>query len=59
MIIMKIYVGYVLGDYAQAWFIGTSENKVQKELDETKTKAPKWVEEYELSNDNVIELDYK
>lgn len=55
---MKIYVGYILGDYAHAVFVGLKEKEVQKKLDECPTKNPKWIEEYEIKNEwEVVELN--
>lgn len=53
---MKIYVGYILSDYACALYMGRDKNNVQKKLDELDNRH-KWIEEYELNNSNVIELD--
>lgn len=54
---MIIYVGYVLGDYACALCMGTNEKAVENKLKSYPTKRPKWVEKYEIKNNEVIELD--
>ena len=54
---MKIYVGYVLGDYAHALCVGLNKQSVEKTLKSYPTKRPKWVEAYELKENKVIELD--
>lgn len=58
---MKIYVGYILGDYATALFVSANKEKVEKELGKLKpvyNHPPRtWVEEYELKENNVIELE--
>lgn len=59
---MKIYVGYVLGDYATALFVSAKKEKVEEELEDLKSRSgnnprPTWIEEYKLREDNVIELE--
>ena len=54
---MIIYVGYILGDYAHAVFIGGNKNKVQKALDDCPTRNLKWIEEYIIDENELIELD--
>lgn len=55
---MKVYVGYILGDYAIAACMGLKESAVEDRLKSYPTKRTKWVEEYELDDPNeVIELD--
>lgn len=54
---MKIYVGYILGDYAHAMVIGLSKEKVDKKLKSYPTKRPKYIEEYTLTEKKVVELD--
>ena len=54
---MKIYVGYVLGDYACALCVGLNKQSVENTLKSYPTKRPKWVEEYELNKNKVVELD--
>ena len=54
---MKIYVGYIIGDYSHACFMGTDRNKIQKALDDCPTNRPKYIEEYEINDNTVIELD--
>lgn len=54
---MKIYIGYILGDYAHAIFMSASKQKVEKALNECSTRNYKWVEEYNVKGDNLIELD--
>lgn len=58
---MKIYVDYILGDYETPLFVSANEEKVEKELEELKSRFnhPRitWVEEYELEENNVIELN--
>lgn len=54
---MIIYVGYILSDYAHALFIGGNKNKVQKALDDCPTRNLKWIEEYIIDENELIELD--
>lgn len=58
---MKIYVGYILADYATPLFVSTDEEKVEKELEKLRAKFnyPRitWIEEYELKDNNLIELN--
>ena len=54
---MKVYVGYVLGDYSHALCIGLDKSSVEKKLKSYPTKRTKWVEEYELNKNKVVELD--
>lgn len=54
---MKVYVGYILGDYAQAVFMSKNEQEVFKALDNCPTNRPMWVSEYDLAENNLIELD--
>lgn len=54
---MKIYVGYILGDYAHAVFMSANKQKVEKALDECPTRNYKWVEEYDVKGNDLIELD--
>ena len=53
---MKIYVGYILSDYACPLFVRRDKTNIQKRLDKL-DNSHKWIEEYELGNNNVIELD--
>ena len=58
---MKIYVGYMGGDYAHALFLGTNKEKIEEQLAKVKGpykwQPPKWIEEYELKEGKVIELN--
>jgi hypothetical protein len=54
---MIIYVGYVLGDYAHALCMGTDEKAVRKKLESYPTQRHKWVEEYKIKGNKVVELD--
>ena len=54
---MKIYVGYILGDYACALCVGTNEKTVENKLKSYPAKKPKWVKKYEIKDNEVIELD--
>lgn len=54
---MKIYVGYVLGDYACALCVGLDKRSVENNLKSYGIKRPTWVEEYELNKNEVVELD--
>lgn len=54
---MKVYIGYILGDYSCAVCMGLDENSVQKRLNSIPTNRPKWIEEYELNKNDVVELD--
>ena len=54
---MTIYVGYVLSDYATAVCMGLNRKQVQKQLNSYPTRNHKWIQEYKLSNNEVIEFD--
>lgn len=54
---MKIYVGYIMGDYAHAIFMSAKKEKVEKALKECNTDRTKWIEKYDVDNNNLIELD--
>ena len=51
---MIVYVGYVMGDCAQALFMSLDKEKVEQKLKDVLGRT--WTEEYNLT-DNVIELD--
>lgn len=48
---MKIYIGYVLGDYAEAYCMGTNKSKVEEEMQKVRkrTKLLTWIEEQEIN----------
>lgn len=54
---MKIYVGYILSDYATAVFMSAKREKVKKALDECNTRNSKWIEAYDINGNNLIELE--
>lgn len=53
---MKIYVGYILTDYARPLYVSTDKAKVKKELNKMDDYRRR-IKAYELKDDNVIELD--
>lgn len=54
---MKIYVGYILDDYATAVFMSAKREKVKKALDECNTRNSKYIKAYDIDNNNLIDLD--
>lgn len=52
---MIVYVGYIMGNYAQAVCMGLSKEEVEKVL-ATYNCCYTWAEKYNLTDD-VIELD--
>ena len=54
---MKVYVGYVLSDYAHALCMGLDKESVEKNLASYGISRPTWVEEYTFKGNKVIELD--
>lgn len=54
---MIIYVGYILGDYAIPVCMGTNREKVQERLNQCSVNCSKWIEEYKIKKDEIIEFD--
>ena len=54
---MIIYVGYILNDYVCALCMGTNKKEVERKLKSYPTKNLKWVEEYKIKSNEVIELN--
>lgn len=53
---MKIYVGFVLNDYPDVYYIGTNKKSTEEALDKL-PYADKWIKEYTLTKDSVVEID--
>ena len=56
---MKVYVGYVMFDYATPMCIGLDRSKVQKYLNTNsywKNKS-KWIDCVELNGKEIVELE--
>jgi len=51
---MKIYVGYVLNDYATAVYMGRNKELVKKKTKEISFGRSYWVEEVTLPKENSI-----
>lgn len=54
---MKVYVGYIMGDYAHAIFMSSKKEKVEKALKECRSNRQKWIEKYDVNDNNLIKLD--
>ena len=54
---MKVYVGIVLADYATPLCMGLNKQKVEEKMESYELDQSWWIEEYNLSKDNVIELE--
>lgn len=57
---MKVFILYILGDYAQAIYMSKDENACEAEmqrLTENGVVRPMWIEEYDFSKQNSFELD--
>ena len=53
----KIYVGIVLADYATPLCMGLDKQKVEEKMKSYELYRSWWVEEYNLNENNVIELE--
>lgn len=51
---MKLYVGYVLNDYADAIYMGRNKELVKKKTKEISFGRTYWVEEVTLPKENSI-----
>lgn len=56
---MKVYVVYVLSDYATAVFMSVDKKLCEKERNEVanRTGYHTWIEEYDFSTQKSFELD--
>lgn len=57
---MKIYVLYVMSDYAHAIFISTDKQLCEQEMKQCKkrgVKYPMYIKEYDFSNTKSFDLD--
>lgn len=57
---MKIYVMYVLSDYAHAVYVSTKKQLCEQEIREYIKRGgdrPTWIEEYDFSKAEAFELD--
>lgn len=54
-----VYVGYVINDYADPLWMSRDKAKVQKEIDDYKTRGSRstFIKRYVLSRNNLIDLD--
>lgn len=55
---MKIYIGYVLGDYAEAYCMSADRNKVEEELRNVhkRTKLLTWIKEREVNKNTFFKF---
>jgi hypothetical protein len=53
----KIYVGIILSDYATPLCMGLDKQKVEEKMKSYDLERSWWIEEYNLNENNVIELD--
>ena len=57
---MKVYVLYILSDYAQAVHISTEKHLCEREMKECAKRGcgrAMWIEEYDFSKAKEFELD--
>lgn len=57
---MKVYVLYILSDYAHAVHISTEKHLCEREMVECAkrgVRCPMWIEEYDFSKAKEFELD--
>ena len=57
---MKIYVLYVLSDYAHAIYISVNKQMCEKEMENYRKRGGRrsaWIEEYDFSKAKEFELD--
>ena len=57
---MKVYVLYILSDYAHAIYMSINEEACEREMEACKkrgAKRPMWIEEYDFSKYNSFELE--
>lgn len=57
---MKVFILYILGDYAQAIYMSKYKNACEAErqrLIENGVSRSMWIEEYDLSKHNSFELE--
>lgn len=57
---MKVYVLYILGDYAHAVYISTEKHLCEREMAECAKRGVRramWIEEYDFSKAKEFELD--
>ena len=56
---MRIYVVYVLCDYATAVYMSTNKKLAQKELEAIKKNGRRevWIKSYDLTGNNGVDLD--
>ena len=57
---MKVYVLYVLSDYAHAIHMSINENSCKREMEACRKRGvnrPMWIEEYDFSEREEYELD--
>jgi hypothetical protein len=57
---MKVFILYILGDYAQAIYMSKYKNACETEkqrLMKNGVVRPMWIEEYDFSKHNSFELE--
>ena len=57
---MKVFILYILGDYAQAIYMSKYEDTCEAEKQRLIKKGisrPMWIEEYDFSKHNSFELE--
>lgn len=57
---MKVYVLYILSDYAHAIYMSVNEKACEREMEACRKRGAKrnmWIEEYDFSKEEEYELD--
>lgn len=55
---MKIYIGYVLGDYAEAYCMSANRSKVEEEMQNVRkrTRLLTWIKEKEINKNTFFKF---
>lgn len=57
---MKVYVLYILSDYAHAIYMSINEEACERKMEACRKRGAKrlmWIEEYDFSKEEEYELD--